>query len=444
VRRKIDTFLAVWAKREDARPLLIRGARRVGKTYALKQLGEEMFAAKGFAYCDFQTDLGQLNQIFSGTTDVERIVSDLSLFLRKDIIPGQTLLALDEIQLCEKALNSLRFFAQSDYRVIATGSQLGIVLKDRTLPFPSDVDEVVLRPLDFEEFLWACGEERMADAIRDAFGQKREFLLHEEAMIRYHQYTAVGGMPLVVSSFIAHADYREVRTLQAEIDRTYTADIALYAPPESVVHVQAIWSSIPKQLTRETTHKFKYSDVSKGGRERKLRAPLAWLEAAELVSLNYQTNDTQAPLVARDGGAFFKVYLADTGIMFYCLNISADSYLHTAKRQTLSAHFRGALAENYVMQALVANSLKPFYWTPGTSPQNEVDFVLQNRNGLLIPLEVKSGDNVGSTSLNRFRSKSGCPLALRVSAKNFGFENGIYSIPLYAVYCLDEQSILFD
>jgi len=434
--------LEKWADRKNSRPLLIRGARRVGKTYALKKLGEEKFRTDGIAYCDFQTNLEQLNYIFSGTTEVDRIVSDLALFLRQDVIEGKTLIALDEIQLCEKALNSLRFFAQSNYRVIATGSQLGIALRDRTLPFPSDVDQVVLRPMDFEEFLWACNEKRMADAIREAFTENKAFLLHEEALALYHKYIVVGGMPLVASEFTKNNDYDQVRTLQAEIDRTYAADIALYAPKESAVHAQAVWESIPMQLARETTRKFKYTDVAKGGRERKYRAPLAWLEAAELVLLNYQTNETQAPLIARGDGAFFKVYLADTGIMFYRLNISPDMYLDKTKRQALSARFRGALAENYVMQTLVANDLNTFYWVPGTTSQSEVEFILQNRHGVLIPVEVKSGDNVNSASLNMYIKKSKCPFAIRISAKNYGFENGILSVPLYAAFCIDEQSML--
>jgi predicted AAA+ superfamily ATPase len=312
------------------------------------------------------------------------------------------------------------------------------------LPFPSDVDHMVLRPMDFEEFLWACDERILSDAIREAFGKKKAFLLHEEAIARYHQYLVVGGMPLVASNFNEHHDFEQVRTLQAEIVHTYTADIALYAPPDSAVHVQSVWASIPKQLARETTRKFKYADVTKGGRERKYRTPLAWLEAAELVSLNYQTNDTSAPLVARDDGAFFKVYLADTGIMFYRLNISAETFLDRALRQTLSAHFRGALAENYVMQALVANNLETFYWTPGTTQHGEVEFVLQNRRGTLVPLEVKSGENVSSASLEAYRRKSKASHAIRLLAKNFGFENGILSAPLYAAYCIDERSILFE
>lgn len=442
MRRKIDAVLNRWADDPHARPLLVRGARRVGKTYALKRLGRERFASS-FAYCDFQTNLEQLNAVFDGPTDIERIVSDLSLLLRQDIKADTTLIAFDEIQLCEKALNSLRFFAQSPYRVIATGSQLGITMRDRTLPFPSDVDQLYLRPLDFEEYLWAVGEERMATGIRASFVNRRSFVLHDDALAHYRRYTVVGGMPKVVESYRTRGSLADVRTLQAEIERTYTADIALYAPADSAVHVQAVWASIPKQLARESTRKFKYADVGKGGRERMYRMPLAWLEAAELVSLNYQTNDTAAPLVARDDGAFFKVYLADTGLMFYRLNLAPEVYLDPIARSQLSATFRGALAENYIMQALVANGLETFYWTPGTTSQNEVEFVLQNRLGRIVPIEVKSGSNTASRSLNAYLAKTGAPLGVRLSTKNFGFEEGqrILSVPLYAAFCLDEEAL---
>jgi len=440
MRRKIDARLKAWIEENTTRPLLIRGARRTGKTYALKKMGEELGVAN-FAYCDFQTNLEQLNRIFSGTTDVDRIVYDLSLFLRKDIKPQETLIALDEIQLCEKATNSLRFFAESKYRVIASGSQLGITLRDRTLPFPSDVDQITLHPMDFEEYLWAFGEERMAQGIRSSYREAREFILHEDALSYYHQYVVTGGMPSVVSDFVVNRDYEKVRTLLAEIDHLYAADIALYAPAGTVVHAQAVWSSIPKQLARETTRKFKYTDVATGGRERRYREPLAWLEAAEFVKLNCQTNETAIPLVARDDGSFFKVYLVDTGLMFYKLNVNAEMYLDKSLRSTLSSRFRGALTENYVMQALVANDLETFYWTPGTTSQNEVEFVVQSRAGSIVPIEVKSGDNVRSASLRNYQEACKAPYSIRLSTKNFGFASGILSVPLYAAFCIDEQSL---
>jgi predicted AAA+ superfamily ATPase len=442
MRRKIDVYLDDWANTGNSRPLLIRGARRVGKTYSIERLGIERFGNELFALCDFQTNLDQLAQIFSGTIDVERIVAELSLFLRKDIIKGKTLLVFDEIQLSEKALNSLRFFAQSGYRVIATGSQLGITLRDRSLPFPSEVDQVTMHPMDFEEFLWASDEGQIANGIRASFTERRSFLLHEEALALYRQYTVVGGMPAVVQSFIDNHDYDRVRALQAEIDQTCIADIAIYAPSEAAHRTMAIWASIPSQLARETTNKFKYSDVAKGARERTYRSPLAWLEAADLVTLNYQTNEAAAPLAARSGGSFFKAYMADTGIMYYKLNLSAEAYLDESLRTALSSRFRGALAENYVMQALKANGLATFYWTPGTTSQNEVEFVVLNRHGAIIPIEVKSGDNVRSTSLINYRDKTAAPYAIRISARNFGFENGILSVPLYAAFCIDERALI--
>jgi len=440
--RKIDRLLDEWADNDQARPLLIRGARRVGKTYAIKRLGEERFAKQDFAYLDFQTNLEQLSLVFSQTSDIERIVSDLAQILRREIVAKKTLIALDEVQLCESALNSLRFFAESDYRIIATGSQLGLTMRNRSLPFPSGIEVIDLHPMDFEEYLWAAGEQVVGNAIRESFYTKSRLIIHDEALKLYRQYTVIGGMPTVVSAFLNSQDHDQVRTLQAEIDHTYSADIALYAPSDSVVHTLAVWSSIPRQLARENTRKFKYADVASGGRERVYRTPLAWLEAASLVSLNYQTNETTAPLIARDGGSFFKVYLADTGIMFYRLNLDAEVFLDDSRRSGLSPRFRGALAENYVMQALTANNLETFYWTPGTTSQNEIEFVLQNRLGQIIPIEVKSGDNVRSASLSTYLQKTGAPYAIRLSTRNFGYENSIFSVPLYAAFCIDEKSLM--
>lgn len=442
MRRKIDAHLDEWARSVDGSPILLRGARRVGKTFAVKRLGNEHFGADRFVYCDFQADLQRLNQVFDGPTDIERIIDSLELLSGKRIDRQKTLIAFDEVQLCEKALNSLRFFAESGYRVIATGSQLGLTLKDRTLPFPSDVQHRYLRPLDFEEFLWAVGEERMAEGIRSAFEKRGKFLLHEEALTLYHQYVTIGGMPGVVQSFVAERDFGEVRARQAEILETYTADIALYAPAVESVRVQAVWRSIPKQIARETSRKFRYADVAKGGREKQYRTPLAWLEAAELVLLVEQTNETQAPLVARDAGSFFKVYLSDVGLLYKQLELDPSVYLRDELRAALSARFRGALAENYVEQSLVANGLHPFYWVPKAGTPAEVEFVLQDGLGRVVPIEVKSGKNVSATSLKRYQEKSGALVAVRISEKNFGREGGILSVPLYATFCLNEDTLL--
>lgn len=437
MKRKIDVTLEEWAKSETISPLLLRGARRVGKTYSIKRLGTEVFGDADFAYFDFQTDLERLKGIFRNTADVDGIVADLSAYIGKPIRRGFTLIAFDEIQLCEQALNSLRFFASDGgYKVIASGSQLGVTLRDRTLPFPSDVRQVTLHPLDFEEWLWAMGDEQLADAIRDHYLSREPFSLHDMAMDKYRRYVVTGGLPAAVNEYAKGTDLARVREIQSDIDATYTADIALYAPGETVVATQAVWQSIPKQLARETTRKFKYADVKKGGRERQYRLPLAWLESAGLVTLNEQTNDTSAPLEARDGGSFFKVYMADTGLLFNRYRLDARAWLSDEMRVQLSARFRGALTENYVMQALAANDVPTYYWASGEGAQYEVEFVTQTGLGRLVPIEVKSGTNVRATSLKRFMAKADAPYAIRVSAKNYGHENGLYGVPLYAAFCI--------
>lgn len=444
MKRKIDAVLLQWAQDPQAQPLLIRGARRVGKTYALKKLGHDFFGPENFAYCDFQTDLQTLTQIFEDSRTVEEVVEALELFLRQGIEPHRTLIAFDEVQLCEKALNFLRFFAESEYRVIATGSQLGLTLKSRSLPFPSGMTHLYLRPLDFEEFLWAMGEERMAASIRKAVKQRKRFVAHEDALDLYRRYTVVGGMPRVAVAYRESRSLRAARTVQAEIAETYAADIALYAPPSETVRVRQVWNSIPHQIARETSGKFKYADVVAGGRRQQFQNPLAWLNAAELVLINEQTNETSAPLVARGDGSFFKVYLLDTGLLFYRMNLDGELLLDVQKRNALNPRFRGALAENYVMQSLVANGLQPFYWVPKNGSASEIEFVLQNRAAQAVPLEVKSGSRVSSASFQSYLRKSEAPFGVRLSEKNIGEEGGIISLPLYAAFCVDEDFLMGD
>ena len=246
-------------------------------------------------------------------------------------------------------------------------------------------------------------------------------------------------MPRVVRAYAEGGDFTEVRRLQAEINHTYTADIALYAPPEIVERTQKVWRSVPAQLARETSRKFKYADVEKGARSAQFEAPVGWLEAAELVALNHQTNETSAPLVERTDGSFFKVYLPDTGLLYCRYNLSADAFLDDALRSALSPRFRGALAENYAKQCLTANGIDTFYWTAGGATRSEVEFVFQDSLGNVVPVEVKSGGNVASASLRAFMEKSGCPLAVRASEKNFGFDGRLLSMPLYALFCLDRK-----
>ena len=430
-------MVSAWLEAKDGRPLLIKGPRRVGKTYIAKEYLAGVIGPGHVVYLDFQTDLQGLESLFAGRSDVGRIVGDLELYLGRSIDSASDVLVFDEVQLCDKALNSLRFFAQSDYRVIATGSLLGVTLSKyrqdgRRLPFPSDVRHVSMHPMDFEEFLWALGQESMAQGIRTCYEQARPYPRHEEALSFYRQYLVVGGMPRAVASYAASASSEEVREVQSEIDQTYVADM----PMSQAALCRAIWDSVPRQLAREGTRKFKYADVARGGRANRFEEPLDWLESAGIISLNRQTNSCELPLQARDGGAFFKAYMADTGLMYYKFGLAPNLLLMPESYSALSAAFRGALAENYVMQQLEANGVRTYYWTPGDA-SGEIEFLTSTSRGDLLPIEVKSGENVRSRSLKSFMAKTSCPLGLRVSAREFGQEGSLKSIPLYAAFCIE-------
>ena len=436
MKRKIESKIKEWLDTFDGRPLLIKGARRVGKTYIAQELLGTLVGKEHVVYLDFQTDINGLEALFSGRTEVGRIIGDLELYTGRSIDPALDILVFDEVQLCDKALNALRFFAQSAYRVLATGSLLGVTLnkyrtEGRRLPYPSDVIHVEMHPMDFEEFLWAVGSSSMADGIRRCYAESRPFPLHNEALDAYLQYLVVGGMPRAVSEFATTNNMDSVRQILSEIDQTYMADM----PQSQAALCRSIWNSIPGQLARESTRKFKYADVTKGGRAKRFEEPLDWLESAGVVNVNRQTNSTSLPIIAREGGAFFKVYMADTGLLYYKMGLSPNLLFSKETYRALSSNFRGALAENYVMQQLVANGVATHYWTPGDS-YGEIEFVSTSADGNLVPIEVKSGENVKSKTLRDFMKSNDTPWGVRISGRNFGKEGALLSVPLYAAFCV--------
>lgn len=442
--RKFSRVITSWYESGDRRPLLVRGARRTGKTFTIEHTCQQI-AGNSFVKLDFQTDLATIERIFSGPTDnTDAIVARIAEYKRLELAPENALLFFDEVQLNEKALNSLRFFANSPWRVIASGSLLGVTTKQRSLPFPSGVRQVDFHPMDFEEFLWALGEQNMANAIREHANTLEPYILHDRALDYYHRYLMIGGMPMPVRQYrdegLVESALEELR----EIDSTYTADMTDKDNGISGISAKRIWDSLPKQLLRASTKKFKYADVVRGGRRERLLEPLEWLAAAGVVSINELTKDSQAPLFPynADDGSFFKVYTADTGVMFSKFGISPDVFLDPALSGALSSDFRGALAENYVMQALRANNIKTFYWMPENSgTRGEIDFVYQTERAEVVPIEVKSSRNVSAKSLKAFMAQGLSPYAIRLSEKEFGsteLEGGavLKSLPLYAAFTI--------
>ena len=445
LQRKLEHTVRRWLDEGAAQPLLIRGARRTGKTTLAEEIGRE-FCGDDFVKLDFQTDAARTDAIFSGPTDdLGRITSNISEYLRRDLSKERSVILLDEVQLNERALNSLRFFSESGWRVIATGSLLGVTVRKRGLPFPSGVRQVELHPMDFEEWLWATGERHMADAIREHAESLEPYVLHQDALDLWQRYLVVGGMPKAVATWVKTRDYALVRDVLNEVDLTYTADMTDPDNGISGAAAKRVWESLPKQLMRASTKKFKYADVMRGGRRSTLLEPLEWLAAAGIVTLNDLTCDTRFPLVPYNDeeGSYFKAYVADTGLMFRKFRVDAETYLDPALRDVLSSDFRGALAENAVMQALAANDVRTFYWMPKpTVGSGEVDFVYQTGRAEVVPVEVKSGRNVRARSLRKLVEEGRSPRAYRLSEQNFsrsvvdGTDCVLAGLPLYAAFTL--------
>lgn len=452
MRRSIESDIEQWATEDASRPLLIRGARRVGKTYVAEEMGKRI-AGDAFVKLDFQTDLNLIAPIFEGPTDnVDAIMGRIADYKRVTIRKESAFILFDEVQLCERALNSLRFFSGSGWRICATGSQLGVATRKRNLPFPSGVRQETMHPMSFEEFLWAQNEGQMADAIRAHSQSLEPYVSHQAALDLFRRYQVVGGMPAAVNTYISTRSIENARIEQREIDETYTADMTDPENGISGIAARKVWRSIPAQLLRSSTKKFKYSEVERGGRRAKLIEPLDWLESAGMISINNMTNCIEPPLVPYDDedGSFFKVYLLDTGLMFYKLGINPRLWLDLNSNPcvTLSSDFRGALAENSVMQALQSNEMQTFYWTPPSSwkTTGELDFLLQTDRMEIVPVEVKSARNVRAKTLNSLLDKTRAPHAYMLSENDFASsttDDGreLRYLPLYAAGFIGEHCV---
>ena len=428
--RKLMDRLRAWKENPRRMPLLLDGARQVGKTYTALTFGKEQY--KNTVYFNME-DSSEIQAIFERDFNIGRLIRELSVKAGATIFPGDTLIIFDEIQACERALTSLKYFCENgpEYHIIAAGSLLGVALKRERFSFPvGKVDRLTLYPLDFEEFLWAVGQKPMAEMIREAYQGFTPLSLHDTALDLYREYLVTGGMPQPVRTFVETRDFNFVLASQKALNDAYIADMAKYAAPQETVRIMAAWGSIPAQLSKEN-RKFQYRVIKSGARAHDYEMPLQWLEAAGVINRCVRVSEGRVPLTAFADPGAFKIYMADTGLLCSRFDIAASLVLSGDHRMD---GFKGALTENYIMQALVAAGIQPYYWT--LQQNAELDFVFQDRQGNIIPLEAKSAEHVRAKSLGMFMKRYDCPYAIRVSARNFGFENGIQSIPLYALFCL--------
>ena len=431
--RKVTEKLLKWKNDPDHKPLLLCGARQVGKTHIVLQFGRAHY--RNIAYFNLESML-QASKVFEEDLDTKRIINSLSALSGIDILEGDTLIVLDEIQACNRALTSLKYFRENDpgYHIIATGSLLGIALEREDFSFPvGNVNILRMYPMDIEEFMWATGNGRVAEGIRESFSKQSKYVLHDKAMDIYRTYLTVGGLPEAVRRYSEGTDSQGIAAVHADMDATYMGDMSKYVSKAEAVAIRAIWSSLPNQLVRENK-RFILRDASEGARTREMGGPLNWLRTAGLVNRCDRVSMGKIPLDAYSEDSYFKLYALDSGLLASKLGIPSKMILSDSS--SLDA-YKGALAENYVMQAMKANGVKPYYWAP--TSKKEVDFVFQDSDGNVVPVEVKSSSHVKSKSLYAFSEEYDVPFTVRVSAKNFGFEGGIFNVPLYAAFCLDKS-----
>ena len=439
MKRKVYKELINWKSKAGRKPLVVFGARQVGKTYVIREFAEVEYAKT--AYLDFSKN-AQAASIFEQSLEPKAIIRQLETLLHVNITAGDTLIVLDEIQLCEQALTSLKYFYEDapDYHVAAAGSLLGVKVNREKYSFPvGKVDIIVMHPLDFEEYLWARGEKSLCPLIREALANNGPFALHEHAMDIVRDYYLVGGMPEAVQASLSDADYHaedgfsETRRIIALIEQGYLADMTKYSTTSETPRIFEAWRSIPSQLAKGN-RKFQYSKVRSGGRASQYYTAIEWLGAAGLVNRCTQVSEGIPPLKAFENPDFFKLYYADTGLLSAAFDAHPSDL--TPKNDKAS-RFRGALTESYCMQQFASAGVALHYW--GVQSKSEVELVARLKNGDVIPVEMKSGSNVRANSLRAYREAYKPTYLARISAKNFGFEGGVRSIPLYAAHFFAQE-----
>lgn len=429
--RKIEETLEAWREDPYRKPLVLQGARQVGKTYSVLEFGRTHY--DNVVYLNFESD-PSLQDLFSGRIDPAHLLPLLSAVNRQTITKGRTLIFFDEVQLCERALTSLKYFCEEapEYHVIVAGSLLGIAVNRTEFSFPvGKVDFLTMHPMDMEEFFLAMGDDFLAAQIRECFAADTPLAqpLHEQAMARYREYLVVGGMPECVKQFAETGDYFLVRNTQNGILSSYLNDMSKYNKTNEIQKTRQVYNSVTVQLSQANT-RFRYKLVQGGARARDFENAIEWLALSGIVSRVYALDQVAKPLENHIDIDDFKVYLSDLGLLCAKKDIVAADVLYMS--DALDA-FKGGMVENYVQTQLVARGYKTYYWHSKATA--EIDFVIQ-RVGAVIPIEVKSADNTRAKSLNEYIKRYHPAYAVKLSTKNFGFADGKKTVPLYAAFCL--------
>lgn len=429
--RKIMKFLENWKESEHRKPLILQGARQVGKTYSILEFGRNHY--DNVAYFNFETN-PKLNETFDENISPDYLIPILSHIAGQTIVREKTLIVFDEVQLCERALTSLKYFCEEapDYHIIVVGSLLGVAVNRAKFSFPvGKVDLKTLYPMDMEEFMLAMGEGALVEQIKKCFDDNTPLpsALHDAAMTLYRQYLVVGGMPECVMQFSETKDYILVRHTQDTILASYLNDMSKYNNLNEIKKTRLTYDNITVQLSKKNT-RFQYKLIKKGGRASEFENAIEWLCLSGIVSQVYKVEQIKKPLENYRDIDSFKIYVSDMGLLCAKKDLAANDILYMVEEIN---EFKGGMTENYVNIQFAINGYKTYYWESERGA--EIDFIIQ-RDGQLIPIEVKSADNTRAKSLKIYMETYKPAYAIKLSAKNFGFEDGKKTVPLYAAFCI--------
>lgn len=429
--RKIMSYLEAWRDKGHRKPLILQGARQVGKTFSILEFGRTCY--ENVAYFNFETN-PRLGETFEENISPDYLIPILSHIAGQTIVRGKTLIVFDEVQLCERALTSLKYFCEAapDYHVIVAGSLLGVAVNRARFSFPvGKVDIKTLYPMDMEEFMLALGEEALVEQIKKCFAADSPLpaALHDAAMQLYRQYLVVGGMPECVKQFAETKDYILVRHTQDTILVSYLNDMSKYNSLNEIKKTRLAYDNITVQLSKNKT-RFQYKLIKKGGRASEFENAIEWLCLSGIVSRVYRVEQIKKPLENYRDIDAFKIYVSDLGLLCAKKDLAANDVLYMVEEIN---DFKGGMAENYVQVQLAINGYSTYYWESARGA--EIDFVIQ-RGGRLIPIEVKSADNTRAKSLRVYMETFRPDYAIKLSAKNFGLEDGKKTVPLYAAFCI--------
>lgn len=423
--RFIMKELIEWKQSKYRKPLILRGARQIGKTYILKEFGRQYY--EDIAYFNFDHDENLYN-IFTNTKDPKRILEQLVFTCGKAIKPEKTLIIFDEIQECPNALNSLKYFNEeaNEYHIACAGSLLGIRLSHTSFPV-GKVEFLDMMPMTFSEFLLADNCENLVEYMKSIKNiENIPDIFFNQLVEKLKAYFIVGGMPEVVNSWVNEKDMQRVNKIQENILLAYESDFAKHTTDSEANKISLIWNSIPSQLAKENK-KFLYQTIKEGARAREYESALNWLNDANLIYKVYNVTKNSMPLVAYNDLSAFKIYLNDVGLLRRMTNLDSKIVIENNK---LFEEFKGALTENYVLNMLTyVFRMVPNYFT---FDRYEIDFMIQNQNEI-VPIEVKAGTSTNNTSFTKYNQSNKPKIAIRFSLNNLKKDDNVINIPLFMI-----------